>query len=79
MVSVFVWAVGRTALPSETGISAAAGLGVFTAAVREELVFADTATIKKTVTGSAGRPACPPALWKVISSSACTIISRIYG
>jgi hypothetical protein len=78
MVSTLVWAVGRTALPSETGMSAAAGLGVLTAAVRGELVFADTATIKKTVTGSAGRPACPSALWKIISSSACTTISQMY-
>jgi hypothetical protein len=69
--SVLVWAVGRTALPSETGISAAAGLGVLTATVREELMFADTLTIKKTVIGSARRPACPSVLRKIISSSAC--------
>jgi hypothetical protein len=78
MVSVLVWAVGRTALPSGIGILAATGLRVLTAAVREELVFADTVTIRKTVTGSGGCPACPSALRKIISSSACTTISQMY-
>jgi hypothetical protein len=78
MVSALVWAVGRTALRSDTGIWAAGGLGVLIAAVREELVFADTVTIKKTVTGSAGRLARPTALRKMISSSTCTTISQGY-
>jgi hypothetical protein len=77
-VSTLVWAVGRTALPSETGISAVAGLWALTGAVREELVFSNTVTFKKTVTGSAGRPACPSGLRKMISSSAYTTISQVY-
>jgi hypothetical protein len=52
----------------ELAISATVGLGVLTAAVREEPAFADM-LIVNTVAGSPEFLACPPVLIKTISSS----------
>jgi hypothetical protein len=80
MVSPLAWTVGCAAPPSATGLSTSVvmGIGVLTAAVTEELAFADTVIFKESVAGSVGRPGCPSALLKVMPRSTCRALSQTH-
>jgi hypothetical protein len=52
------------------------GLGMLTAAFREEFLFADSVIVKKSVIASAGCLVCPSAPSKTISSSIRKMLSQ---
>jgi hypothetical protein len=74
---VLDWTIGRAALPSATASSrlTVVGFGVLTGAVREELAFADTEIVRKSVVGSVACVARPSALPKITSNPTCRILN----
>jgi hypothetical protein len=80
MASLLDWTVGcaAAALPSATG-SSVPWLGPLTAAVSEELAFADTMTVTKSVGGSVGCLEFSSVLLKARSSPTSRALSRTRG